>query len=102
MRCSMIEFEGIMKKHFLFVFVVFVTAAVAGLAATLSRSQADGFRWEGRLEKSQTVEIKGVYGEVRAEASAGNQVEVIAVKRGSDDSANQVRIQLIEHARKSD
>jgi DUF4097 and DUF4098 domain-containing protein YvlB len=86
-----------MKKHFLFVFCLLVPAAGIVLASTPGSSQAGDFRWEGRLEKGQAVEIKGVHGEVRAEASVGNLVEVIAVKRGSDESANQVRIELVEH-----
>ncbi len=86
-----------MKMHFLLVFAVLVTAVGGGLASSLTSPQADDFRWEGQLEKGKVVEIKGVYGEVRAEASAGNQVEVIAVKRGGDGSASQVRIEFVEH-----
>jgi len=86
-----------MKKHLLIAFSLFVTMAGIGLASNLYSLQADDFRWVSPMEKGQAVEIKGVYGEVRAEASTGNMVEVIAAKRGSDDSAAQVRIEAVEY-----
>src|SRR5687767_1944733 len=38
------------------------------------------FRWSGQVASGRTVEIKGVNGDVRAEASSGGEVEVVATK----------------------
>jgi hypothetical protein len=54
------------------------------------------FRWQGRLDPKQTIEIQNVKGNVRAEPASGDEVEVIAVKDGRDDPA-QVAIQVNEH-----
>ncbi len=84
-----------MKKYFLFMFSVVIAAASAGLAVSLPSAQTDDFRWQGQIEKGKAIQVKGVYGEVRAEPSAGNQVEVIATKRSVDSG---VRIEFVEHA----
>jgi predicted membrane protein len=43
------------------------------------------FRWQGRLAPKQTIEIQNLKGNVLAESSTGDQVEVIAIKDGRDD-----------------
>jgi hypothetical protein len=53
---------------------------------------AQDFQWRGSIPQGQAIEIKGVNGDVRAEPSGSNQVEVVAVKRGS------VRIDVVPHA----
>lgn len=85
-----------MKK--LFVFALMITAASVGWAANLPSTQADDFHWQGQIEKGKAIQIKGVYGEIHAETSAGNQVEVVAYKRGGDGNASQVRIEFVEHS----
>lgn len=95
MMRSRMEFGGVMKK--LFVLALLITLVSVGWSANLSSKQADDFRWQGQIEKGKTIQIKGVYGEIHAEPSAGNQVEVVASKRGGDSSASQVRIEFVEH-----
>jgi hypothetical protein len=56
------------------------------------------FRWQGRVQPGQTVEIKGVNGSVRAEGSGGNQVEVVANKKGRRSDTKEVEIRVVEHA----
>lgn len=56
------------------------------------------FRWQGRVAAGQTVEIRGVNGSIRAEGSAGDQVEVVATRRGRRSDPESVRIRTIEHA----
>jgi hypothetical protein len=43
-------------------------------------------------------EIKGVNGDVRAEPSGSNEVEVVAVKRANRDNPDSVRIDVVPHA----
>lgn len=56
------------------------------------------FRWQGRVQAGQTLEIKGVNGNVRAEGSSGNQVEVVANKQGRRSDPKDVEIRVLEHA----
>ena len=58
----------------------------------------DEFRWQGRVTAGQAVEIKGVNGNVRAEGSGGNQVEVVASKTGRRSETKSVEIRVVEHA----
>jgi hypothetical protein len=53
-------------------------------------------RWHGWVPSGQMVEINNVHGNVRAEASAGDEIEVIALKAGTDDP-EQVSIEVVEH-----
>src|SRR5690606_39517153 len=57
------------------------TRAAYGPAA-----QQPDFRWQGRLEPGETIEVRGVNGRIRAERATGDAGEVTAVKRarGSD------------------
>jgi DUF4097 and DUF4098 domain-containing protein YvlB len=71
-------------------------AAVAGLLA--STAGAQDFNWRGNIAQGQSIEIKGVNGDVRAEPSGSNQVEVVAEKRGQRDDPNSVRVEVVPHA----
>lgn len=53
-------------------------------------------RWQGWVPNGQVVEINNIHGNVRAEAADGDQIEVLALKRGSGDP-QQVSIQVVEH-----
>jgi Putative adhesin len=53
-------------------------------------------RWHGWVPGGQLVEINNVHGNVTAEAALGDEIEVIALKRGSDDP-EQVSIEVVEH-----
>jgi hypothetical protein len=60
-------------------------------------SGPDDFRWQGRINSGQAIEIKGVRGNIRAEAASGNEVEVVATKGGPNGAANKVSIKVLEH-----
>lgn len=66
-------------------------------SSTVADSQ-DEFRWQGRMQPGQTLEVKGVNGNVRAEGYAGSQVEVVASKKGRRSDPKEVEIRVIEHA----
>src|SRR5947207_8403780 len=61
-------------------------------------AQAQDFQWHGAIAQGKAIEIKGVNGDVRAEPSGSNEVEVLAVKRANRDSPDSVRIEVVPHA----
>jgi hypothetical protein len=76
---------------------VISTAAVA-LAVVPSPVAAQDFTWRGAVAQGQTIEIKGVNGDIRAEPSGGNDVEVTAEKHARRDDPASVHIQVVPHA----
>jgi hypothetical protein len=66
-------------------------------AVPLVAAGEDTFEWQGSVGTGQTVEIKGVNGDVVAGPAPGGQVEVRAVKRGRRDDPADVRIEVVEH-----
>ena len=56
------------------------------------------FRWHGAVQQGRSIEIKGVNGDVRAEPSGSNEVEVEAVKTARRDNPADVRIEVVPHA----
>jgi hypothetical protein len=63
----------------------------AGIAA------AQDFTWAGAIPQGRAIEINGINGDVRAEPSGSNQVEVVAVKSGRRDDPASVRIEVVPH-----
>jgi DUF4097 and DUF4098 domain-containing protein YvlB len=66
-------------------------------AATVSAATED-FSWEGRVAPGQSIEIKGINGDVDARPASGDRVEVTAVKRGRRSDPASVQIKVVEHA----
>jgi hypothetical protein len=66
------------------------------LAPSLKPSVKEDVRWHGWTPPGQVVEINNIYGNVRAETAAGEEIEVIAVKSGNGDPAD-VSIEVVEH-----
>ncbi len=56
----------------------------------------EDFRWSGRIARGKTIEIAGLLGDVRAEHTSGDRVEVVGRRLGDD--ADQVRIEVVEQA----
>jgi len=81
-----------MRQHFL------SCAAAAAFLLASSVAEAQDFRWHGSVPQGQTIEIKGVNGDVRAEPSGSNEVEVVAEKRGRRDDPESVRIEVVPHS----
>jgi Putative adhesin len=77
----------------------FVAAAalVSVLGAGAGPAAAQDFTWAGAIPQGRAIEIKGVNGDVRAEPSGSNQVEVVAVKSARRDDPASVRIQMVPH-----
>jgi hypothetical protein len=79
---------------------ILAIASLASVASPTNRSNAltiqEETRWHGWVPSGQVVEVNNIHGNVRAEPAMGDEVEVIAIKRGSGDPA-QVSIEVIEH-----
>jgi hypothetical protein len=74
------------------------TIPVLALALVPAAAAAQDFQWRGSIPQGQTLEIKGVNGDVHAEPSGGNDVEVTAVKHATRDNPSSVTIQVVPHA----
>src|SRR5438067_244626 len=59
---------------------------------------AQDFQWHGAVPQGRAIEIKGVNGDVRAEPSGSNEVEVVAAKHAVRDNPDSVRIDVVPHA----
>jgi hypothetical protein len=81
--------------------VSWTCCAVAGLTIWVSASPAAAqaaFQWRGRLAPGQTVEVKGINGDVRATASSSTEVEVAATRSARRSNPEDVRIEVVPHA----
>ena len=82
----------------------FCMSVVAGVALVFSIGagrvigQTPDFRWHGSIAQGSAIEIKGVNGDIRAEASGSNEVDVEAEKRGHRSNPEDVRIEVVQHA----
>ena len=82
---------------------VIAAVALAAVVATVTeprlsaqRTAAD-FQWRGTVLQGGTIEIKGVNGDVTAQAGNGSEVEVTAVRRGRRSDPDSVRIEVVQH-----
>lgn len=66
--------------------------------ASAPSSQEGEFRWEGRVDRGDVIEIKGVNGDIVAERGSGSSVEVVAEKRARRSDPDAVRIEVVEHS----
>jgi len=71
-----------------------VLLAAVGLCAA---SDDTSFRWSGKLAPGRLIEIKGVNGSIRAEATTGSDVEVMAEKTSRRSDPAGVRIQIVDN-----
>ena len=69
-----------------------------GVSGRTAIGQAPEFRWHGSISSGNAIEIKGVNGGLRAEASGSNEVEVVAVKHAKRSNPEDVRIEVVPHA----
>src|SRR5262245_28277585 len=78
------------------------STVAAGLLLTLltaapAAAQGD-FRWNGRLAAGQSIEIRGINGDIRATASGSGDVEVTATKQARRGNPDEVRIEVVPHS----
>lgn len=76
-----------------------MAALVAALLTFSSTTQAQSapFRWHGAIAQGGAVEIKGVNGDVIADPSGSNEVEVVAEKQARRSDPESVKIDVVQH-----
>jgi hypothetical protein len=82
---------------------ILAIASLAAVASPMNRTNLtipgaiqEETRWHGWVPGGQLVEVNNIHGNVRAEPALGDEIEVIAIKRGSSDPG-QVAIEVVEH-----
>jgi hypothetical protein len=77
--------------------ILAVTAVgIAGLAKPAA-AQDEQFHWTGKLAAGQTLEIRGVSGDIRAERATGSEIQVDARKHARRSDPADVRIEVVPH-----
>jgi Putative adhesin len=80
-----------------------IDSVATGLALCLSAanpaSAQQDFQWRGPLSVGQTIEIKGINGDLRATPSTSGEVEVTAARSARRSNPDEVRIEVVQHAR---
>ncbi len=72
-------------------------AAALLTIASIAQAQSAPFRWHGSVAQGAAIEIKGVNGNVTAEPSGSNEVEVVAEKTARHSDPASVRIDVVQH-----
>ena len=57
----------------------------------------DAFHWQGAIAPGSVIEIIGIFGHIRAEATSGREVEVIATKHARRSNPDEVQIRTVKH-----
>ncbi len=77
-----------------------VSLAAIGVALVVTvpglEAQDDRFEWSGRIDRGDRIEVKGITGDIRAVATSGSRVEVVAVKRGRRRNFDEVQFEVVE------
>ena len=79
-------------KYLLTATLVLILGSLA--LAQNSSSTANPFHWKGTLAAGKTLAIKNINGDITAEGTPGDQVEITANKSG--EGADQVRIDVVQ------
>jgi len=69
---------------------------VSAVPAGPLHAQSDTFEWTGRISSGQTLEVRGIVGDIHATLASGDRVEVVARKRGNENDFHQVAIEMAE------
>lgn len=77
---------------------LFSVALLCLAGVRTAAAQAGDFRWHGTIAQGSAIEVKGVNGNIQAEASGSNEVEVTAEKRGRRNNPEDVKIEVVQHA----
>jgi DUF4097 and DUF4098 domain-containing protein YvlB len=65
----------------------------AGSAVTADRD----WEWTGRVDRGDAIEIKGINGDIQAELTSGNEVEVRVRLHGRRDDPDEIEMVVLEH-----
>lgn len=56
------------------------------------------FHWQGVVAPGRAIEINGIKGNIRAEATSGSEVEVVANKHSRRSNPDEVQIRMLKHS----
>jgi hypothetical protein len=77
--------------------VLRLAMAVASAAAVaLPASAQEAFEWTGRLAAGQTLDVRGISGDVVATLASGGEARVVATKSGRESDFDAVSIEVFE------
>jgi hypothetical protein len=62
-----------------------------------SSNRSGEFRWNGPVAQGQSVEIKGINGDITAEAASDSEVQVFAAKTSRRSDVESVQIKVVQH-----
>ena len=74
-----------------------IVAALGVSASVPAAGQGGDFHWTKRLAAGQTLEIRGINGDIRATLADGDQAEVSATKTAHRSDPDQVEIKVVEY-----
>jgi hypothetical protein len=74
-----------------------LTTVVLAYGASLAFAQTD-FNWRGQIGSGQTLEIRGVNGEINGTVSGSGDAEIHATKSANRSDPEQVRVAVVPHA----
>ena len=63
-----------------------------------SETGLNDFQWQGAVAAGRAIEIIGIFGNIRAEATAGSEVEVVANKHARRSNPDEVQIRMLKHS----
>jgi hypothetical protein len=66
------------------------------MAPSAVLAQADSFEWSGQIPRGETIEVKGISGDIHAVLASGSTVEVVATKRGRRADFDEVDIEVVD------
>jgi hypothetical protein len=69
------------------------------LAAPAGAEVSASLHWSGSVPPGGVVEVRGLNGPVRVEASGDERVEVLAARRGPSALVSALEVKVVEHAR---
>src|SRR5215470_1906576 len=72
------------------------TTSPGAVSTAPAPAKENEFNWRGKVAAGGIVEICGVKGDILAEASAGNEVEIVALKQGAQEELPQVAVRVEE------
>src|SRR5262249_31989876 len=72
------------------------TASSDAVSSAISPTKQNEFNWRGKVAPGGVVEVVGIKGEIEAEDSEGNEVEVVAIKQGDQKEIQQVAVRVEE------
>ena len=79
--------------------MILAAAMVAGCGDSTGPGVVqEGDEWTGQVSVGNTIEIKGVMGDIKAYLTADPEVTVTWIKEGHGDDPSEVLVEVVEHA----